>query len=151
MPNVSRHAAEASHPPPQQPPQHAPATPFQSPPLHPFGDEDAFGDTFNDGVGDDFGDAFGDAGAGDERLLEEVELRAASANFPRRHALALIRHDSDPAALPGRTVRSFSAGAARSRACANIMRSCGHQDCWVGLSQHLADREAAVKARRQRR
>lgn len=119
MPNVSRHAAEAPHPPQQQHAQHAqhaPTSPFRAPSLHPFGDAGAFGDAFEDTFGDGYGDAFGDAGAGDERLLEEVELRAASANFPRRHALALIRHDSDPAALPGRTsIRSFSAGAAESK------------------------------------
>ena len=102
--------------------QHAPTSPFRAPPLHPFGDADAFGDAFEDAFRDGYGDTFGDAGAGDERLLEEVELRAASANFPRRHALALIRHDSDPAALPGRTsIRSFSAGAAKSKHVRSIM------------------------------
>jgi hypothetical protein len=133
MPNVNRHAAEAPRPPQQQQQQqqhaqqqqhtaYAPTSPFRAPPLHPFGDADAFGDAFEDTFRDGYGDTFGDAGVGDERLLEEVELRAASANFPRRHALALIRHDSDPAALPGRTsIRSFSAGAAKSKHLRSIM------------------------------
>jgi hypothetical protein len=110
LPNVDRHAQEASYPQQQPPsyPQQQPPSPFsRAPPLHPFGDADAFGEAF--------GDHFTGGSAGDERLLEEVELRAASANFPRRHALALIRHDSDPAALPGRSsIRSFSAGAAET-------------------------------------
>jgi hypothetical protein len=100
---IKRESPEMRQPP--QRPQHVPTSPFYAPPpLLPFGDAAAFEDAFVEGS------------VGDERLLEAVELRAASANFPRRHAAALIRTDSDTAAHAGRpSVRSFSAGAAAAQ------------------------------------